>query len=198
MRRRIERVVLLAALCVGAAGAAQAQLKGVEEPSRRQGFWFAIGAASGSLGISCSGCGDHRETGASATVRIGGTLSPHWLLGGEIDGWAKSQSGVNLAFANVALVASWYPSRTGGFFLKLGIGAARYTEDDGTDKTELTGGSGLFGLGFDIPVGTSFAITPYLNSIATSDSKVKMNGVSVPLVSLNPNLVQLGVALSWY
>jgi hypothetical protein len=199
MRRRIGRVVLLAVLGVCAAGAARAQVKGADGlPSRRQGFWFAIGAASGSVGMECSGCGSDRETGVSGTVRLGGTLSPHWLLGGEIDGWSKSKSGVDMALANVALVASWYPSRTGGFFLKLGLGGLAYSEDDGTDKTEVTGASAIVGLGYDIPVGRTFAITPYLNSIASSSGKVKFNGTSVPLISMNPNLVQLGVSLSWY
>ena len=199
MRRSVGRVVLLVAFGMCAAGAASAQLtKAVESPSPRQGFWFSIGAAAGSVGMDCSGCGTNRENGPSGTLRLGGTLSPHWLLGGEIDGWGKSKNGLDMTFASAVIVASWYPSRTGGFFLKLGFGGLSYTEDDGTDKTEATGAAGLFGLGFDIPLGRTFALTPYINSIASSNAKVKINGQSVPLVSINPNLVQFGVALSWY
>jgi hypothetical protein len=200
MRRSVGRVMLLVALGVCAAGAATAQAaKGLDTPSPRHGFWFAVGAASGSVGMNCSGCTSDRKSGASGTVRMGGTLSPHWLLGGEIDGWAKSESGVDMTVASVAVVASWYPSRTGGFFLKFGLGGLAYHEEDpDASKSDITGAAGVFGLGYDLRVGRSFALTPYLNSIASSNSRIKLNGTSVPLVSMNPNLVQFGVALSWY
>jgi hypothetical protein len=200
MRQRLGRVALVLALGVGAAGSATAQAaKGLDAPSRRHGFWFAVGAASGSVGMSCSGCSSDRKSAPSGTVRMGGTLSPHWLLGGEIDGWAKSESGVEMMVASVLVVASWYPSRTGGLFLKFGLGGLAYHEDDpDSTKWDITGGAGIFGLGYDIPVGRTFSITPYLNSIASSNSRITVNGGAVPLVTMNPNLVQFGITLSWF
>lgn len=200
MQGRVLEVLGVVALGLAAATAASAQVKySGAAPARRHGFWIGVGLAGGSAGLECTGCtSTSRKSGGSGTIRLGGTLGPHWLLGGEIDGWTRSESGVDMVLANAALVASWYPSRTGGFFLKFGVGGLAYSEDDGTNKTETSGGSGIFGLGWDIPLGPTLAITPYLNSMASSGSKVKVNGQEVPLISINPNLVQFGIQLSWF
>jgi hypothetical protein len=193
-------VVVLGALTLSlaAANAAVAQKKPDDAAPRRQGFWFGLGAAAGSVGMDCSICSSKRLTGGAGYVRLGGTLSPHWLLGGEIDGWARSESGVDRAVANVAITASWYPSRTGGFFLKFGLGALTYRSGTAPNNLEMTGASGIFGLGYDVPIGRSLSLTPFLNSIATSKSKLKVNGSELTGVEVNPNLVQFGLALSWH
>jgi hypothetical protein len=198
MRRSVMVVLGVLSLSLAAANGAVAQKKTDGAPSRRQGFWFGLGAAAGSAGMECTGCGSDRKSGGSGYVRLGGTLSPHWLLGAEIDGWARSESGTDMALANVAFTASWYPSRTGGFFLKFGLGALAYQEDDGTDKTEVAGGSAIIGIGFDIPIGRRSSLTPFLNSIASSKSTVKFNGTEMTGFEANPNLVQVGLALSWH
>jgi hypothetical protein len=198
MRRSMKVVLGVLVLAVVAANAAVAQKKADGPPSRRQGFWFGLGAAAGSAGMECTGCGSDRESGGSGYIRLGGTLSPHWLLGGEINGWARSKSGTDMVLANVAITASWYPSRTGGFFLKFGLGGLAYQEDDGADKMEAAGASAIIGIGFDLPIGRSLSLTPFLNSIASSKSKVKFNGTELTGVEMNPNLVQVGLALSWH
>jgi len=134
MRRSVKVVLGVLLLSLAAANVALAQKRSDGTPVRRQGFWFGLGLAAGSVGMECSGCPSDRKSGGSGYIRLGGTLSPHWLLGAEINGWARSESGVDMALANVAFVASWYPSRTGGFFLKFGFGGMGYTEDDGSDK----------------------------------------------------------------
>ena len=198
MCRSVTVVLGTLLLALVTANAAVAQKKADATPSRRQGFWLGLGAAAGSAGIECSGCGSDRKNGGSGYVRLGGTLSPHWLLGAEIDGWTRSESGTDMVIANVALVASWYPSRTGGFFLKFGLGGLAYRETTGPDKAETTGGSAVIGIGYDIPIGRTLSLTPFLNSMASSKSKMKVNGTEVPGVEMNPNLVQFGLALSWH
>jgi hypothetical protein len=198
VRRSIVAVLGVLLVSLATANAAVAQKKYDDAAPRRQGFWFGLGAAAGSVGMECSGCSSDRKTGGSGYVRLGGTLSPHWLLGGEISGWARSESGVNMALANVAITASWYPSRTGGFFLKFGLGALAYQEDGGIAKFEVSGASGIVGIGFDLPIGRSLSLTPFLNSIASSKSKVKLNGSELAGIEANPNLLQVGLALSWH
>lgn len=198
MRRSVMVALGVLLLSLAAAHVGLAQVKADGTPVRRQGFWFGLGAAAGSVGMECSGCPSDRENGGSGSIRFGGTLSPHWLLGAEIDGWARSESGVDMVLANVALVASWYPSRTGGFFLKFGLGGLAYSKDDGSAKRETAGGSAIIGIGFDIPIGRTVSLTPFLNSMASSSSKLKINGTEIPLIDINPNLVQFGLALSFH
>lgn len=198
MRRSVMVALGVLLLSLAAANAALAQVKAAGAPVRRQGFFFGLGLGAGSIGFQCSGCDSTRQSGGSGYLRLGGALSPHWLLGAEIDGWAKSENGVDVALANVALVASWYPSRTGGFFLKFGIGGMGYSAESGSIKAETMGGSGIVGIGYDVRLGRSFSLTPYVNWMASSGSAAKINGVEVPLIEINPNLVQVGLALSWY
>jgi hypothetical protein len=196
VRRSVLVVLGALALSLAAANAAVAQKKSDDAPSRRQGFWFGLGAAAGSVGMDCSICSSTRLTGASGYVRMGGTLNPHWLLGGEIDAWTRSIGGVSKTVASAAVTASWYPSRTGGFFVKFGLGALTYRSGDAPNNLEMTGASGIFGLGYDVPISPSLSLTPFLNSIATSKSKLKVNGAVLTGVEVNPNLVQFGLALS--
>ncbi len=166
--------------------------------SRRQGFWWGIGLGAGSAGLECSGCSSDREGSGSGYLRMGGTLSPHWLLGGELDAWAKSRSGVDAVMANLAIVASWYPSGSGGFFLKFGLGGIAYQEDGGLNKLEAMGGSAIVGIGYDIPIGRSTSLTPFFNSIASARSKVRIDGATVSGMERNPNLLQVGLAISFH
>ena len=65
-----------------------------QHPQTRQGFWIGFGLGGGSAKVSCTGCTTGRETGFTGFLKMGGTLSPKVLLGGESSGWAKKSSGV--------------------------------------------------------------------------------------------------------
>jgi hypothetical protein len=130
---------------------------------------------------------------------MGGTLSQRLLLGGETNGWIHSESGVDetLGFGNVILV--WYPSRTGAFYLKFGLGGMSYKASDGVDDLTATAPAGTFGLGYDFRVRRNFSITPYLNSLATSAASFKVNGTATPTSEdVTISLVQIGVSATWH
>ena len=64
-----------------------------QRPQVRRGFWIGLGAGSGTAGVSCDTCSARgRETALGYYIKLGGTLSPRLLLGGEIDGWLKTES----------------------------------------------------------------------------------------------------------
>lgn len=85
----------------------------------RHGFWFNGGPGYGSLG--CDNCGS-REGGLSGGLSLGGTLSPHVLLGVGTSGWYKEEFGVALTVGTLDARLRFYPSRTGRFFLTTGLG----------------------------------------------------------------------------
>jgi len=164
--------------------------------SPRHGLYVTAGLGAGSVGFECSVCdSDDRTGGATGYIGLGGTLSPHWRLGGEMNVWGRSESGVDRVAAAVQLVAAWYPSRTGGFFLKAGVGALAYSED-GLVEVTTSGGSFSLGVGYDARIGRSLAVTPFINSIVTSKSTLEINHVRLNDVEVNPSLVQIGLALS--
>src|ERR1700741_2594754 len=84
-----KHAFLTAALLLGAAGTLQAQ-----HPQVRDGFWLSFGLGYGSAGISCESCpAFDRESGFTSYIRLGGTVNPRLLLGGDLSAWTKTRNG---------------------------------------------------------------------------------------------------------
>jgi hypothetical protein len=151
------------------------------------------------VGADCASCSNVRTSGLSGNIRLGGTLSQRWLLGFESNGWVHSESGVDETLGFGSIVAIWYPSRTGAFFLKFGLGGMGYKATDGIDDITATAGAATIGIGYDFRVGRNFSITPYLNSLASSPASFKVNGTPAPTSEdINISLVQIGVSATWH
>jgi hypothetical protein len=99
---------------------------------------------------------------------MGGTLSQRLLIGGELNGWSKSEGNATLTISNFGPVLLFYPNANGGFFLKGGIGIASTSLDLGTIEIEETGAGLTLGLGYDARVGRKFALTPYFDILTSS------------------------------
>jgi Outer membrane protein beta-barrel domain len=156
---RMTRIFAACALLLSAAVTAQAQ-----DAPMRQGFWIGGGLGYGSMGLSCDGCdGLGREGGFSGYAKLGGTLSPSFLLGVETNGWTKSEGGATVSMGNLSGAAYWYPAPTTGLFVKAGAGYSVLSADDGTGSGNDSGFGLLAGLGYDVPVGRNLSITPVAN-----------------------------------
>lgn len=190
----MRRLSMVAALLV-VAGPLVAQ---GARPHTREGFWFGLGAGWGSAGTECTGCTNERFSGFGGYARAGGTVSPSVLLGGEASGWMHSESGVDENLGFLSFIAQFYPSREGGFYLKVGVGGMKYKADDGTDELTATAPAGVFGAGYEFRVGRNMSIVPYFNSLASSAVEFEINGVAVPSDNLRITLFQLGVGLTWH
>jgi hypothetical protein len=127
----------------------------------RDGFWFGAGLGYGSIG--CDGCGGDRTGGSSGYLKLGGTVSPHLLLGVETNGWYKSEGGETLTQGNLSAAAYWYPSLNTGLFLKGGLGYARLSADTFIGSGSTNGWGAILGAGYDIRVGANTSITPTAN-----------------------------------
>ena len=152
MRTGLVAGVILSMLIATPASAQYAQT--------REGFFFGVGMGYGSLGVGCDGCqGAGREGGLSGFLKVGGTVSPHVLLGAETNGWYKSISGYSLSMANLDGVVYYYPSLTAGVFVKGGLGYS-VLSSDGEDESGL---GWTFGAGYDFRIGKNTSITPVVN-----------------------------------
>lgn len=155
--RQSALALLMTALLVMPAEAQQ-------RPQTREGFWISFGLGYGSLG--CDDCGDERESGTSAYLRMGGTLTQRLLIGGEINGWSKTEGDATLTVGNFGPVILFYPNPDGGLFLKGGVGMANASLDFGAGEFDETGVGVTIGIGFDARVGRNFALTPYFDLLA--------------------------------
>lgn len=166
--------------------------------SPRSGFWLSLGLGQGSAGVECLDCPvaiEDRENAISGYFRIGGSPSPHFLVGIEGTGWMKNEGGVEQRIAALSLVGLLYPSRTGGFFVKAGFGGLRAVIENDVLVLVGEGLAAQLGLGWDISLGESVALTPYVNAIASRETTSTLNDATVPY-ELNPNILQFGLALT--
>lgn len=166
-----RRFAAVAAIVVGLALAPQAspaQEAGQEQepnPHQRSGFWFNGGLGWGSFG--CDGCRE-REGGTIVTLGAGGTLSQSVIIGGSLDGWSKEVAGNRLTASTLLGTVRFYPSVTGGFFLRggLGFGAVEVELQNVTARDE--GGALLLGAGWDFRISDDVSLTPFLNGVGVS------------------------------
>ena len=180
MSRAFAVVVALLLLDVSVVQAQKAQT--------RKGFWIGFGFGYGSFGVSCDGCNSNREGSMSGYLKMGGTISPHVLLGGETNGWTKSESGATITAGNASFAAYYYPDTAGGVFLRGGFGISNFHGDDGFGTTiNETGGGATIGAGYDLRVGTNSSITPVLNWVWGK-----------PHDSFSQNFFQLAVGVTFH
>jgi hypothetical protein len=168
-------------------------------PNTRDGVWFGFGLGAGTTGADCSNCGTERTGGPSGYVRMGTTITPSVLLGGELTGWGHSSGGTDETMGFASAVLLWYPSNVGAFFVKFGVGGMKYTANDGSNELTATAPAGSLGFGYDIRISGDVSVTPYVNALSSNRSTYRYNGSSSGFnADINLNLVQIGVGLSWH
>jgi hypothetical protein len=186
----------LLATLLGLAATLEAQGR---HPNTRQGFWVGFGFGSGSVGLDCTDCASDRTGGPSGYIRAGATLSPKILLGVEGNAWSHSQGSLDESIGYGSAIIMWYPSRSGAFYLKLGLGGMSYRGDDGVDVLTATASSASVGLGYEFRVGRNFSVVPYLNSLASAAVKEQLNGQPNPTnEDISITLVQFGLGATWH
>ena len=196
--RRLTLALALTVLCAGSLAAQKKPDPGAN-PNPRQGFWIGFGLGAGSVGADCANCDNSRTTGFSGMLRLGGTLSRHLLLGGETNGWIHSESGVDESMGFGSVVLLWYPSATGPFYLKFGLGGMNYVAKGGGNKLTATAGAGSFGAGYELRLRPNMSLNLFVNALASAAASFKLNGVSAPSgEDIKLNLVQLGLGLTWH
>jgi hypothetical protein len=105
------------------------------------------------------------DGGAAAYIRLGGTPSNRFLLGGEVLLWTPDPDAEDIDRANVTVTALWYPvyRSTGSpghdWFVKAGVGFA--TDDTGV--RERDGFGVTLGSGYDFRLGNNLYLTPNLD-----------------------------------
>lgn len=192
-------LTFLTCVLLGTATPASAQYatKAPGNHSTREGFWIGFGFGSGHLAYHADASSVDPLNGFSGHFRLGGTLNQQWRLGAETNGWVKSEQGTDLRFGTLMGTATFYPRPDGNFFLKAGIGAGSYTENDGTNDLIASGGAGQFGLGYDFRFSGNVGMTAYGNYIFTNGWGVDLNSSSTGL-NADPSLLQIGIGVVWH
>lgn len=195
MKRQLA-VAAIAALVVAAPAAAQAK------PQARTGFAVSFGVGGGSAGTTCADCLSDRQGAPTGYLRLGGAVHPNLIIGGEINGWSKTESDqgfdVTVTIATVNAVAQWYPAPSNGFFVTSGVGLGSMevkvkAPNFGTLSDRTNGFGYQVGTGYDIRLSPGFSLTPFATYFATAGGKVESSGDKV-----NGNVVHFGLGFTWY
>lgn len=191
----MKRLSILA--CLGLLIVTSAPLLAQGNPQTREGFWISFGFGAGSAAPNCDGCDFDREVGLSGYLRMGGTIRPNFLLGGETNGWSHSDDGLEQGLAFISAVGYFYPAVQSGFWLKGALGLASYAADDGADELTALGLGVGGGLGYDIRLRPNFSLTPYLNYLRQIGGELEFNGIGLG-ENANLDLFQVGLGFSWH
>jgi hypothetical protein len=165
----------LSALLAPALGLALAAPASGQEPTPwvRGGFWSSFGLGYGSAHLRCGttappyGCSDTTVSGVTGFLRMGTSLRPDLLVGGELGGWYREyESGGETSgevLASLSAVVMFFPKAGSGLFLKGGLGLSSYYFSPGGASVRGVGWGAVAGVGYDISVGgvaKYFVLTP--------------------------------------
>ncbi len=168
------------------------------QPQARTGFWWGFGLGHGWVRVSCDICEGSRGTGWSGTGRLGGTVSRWVRLGAELNGWTRSEAGVDEFLGSVSAVAYWYPSSDGPWFVHGGLGYVTYRIEDSENTLTSSGLGPHFGAGREFRVTSSISAAPYVNALLTpARGTLDFNG-NQQAEGVSLWLIQLGLGFTWH
>ncbi len=152
---------------------------------RREGFWFSTG-----LGRGWNDPQGVNANGNAAYLRLGGTLNSQVLLGSELIAWARDEAGTTETRANLTFSMLLFPSRSGGLFIKTGVGLTSIgVRPRGKFGSDVQGFGATTGIGFDIRLFGSVHLTPNADLLfqlfdAPGHNLVALNKLAILTVGL--------------
>jgi hypothetical protein len=165
------------------------------QANRREGFWWSFGFGVAQGRLVCDICADESSVDLSGSVRLGGTLSQQWLLGGELNGWTNRGGGVISRRAlSATIVALWYPWSQGALFLKGGPGVIVYRAVDGVDAITATRPALELGAGYEWRVSPNFSLSPYVIYVRGIPGELRFDGEAIAN-DAGVSFLQVGFAL---
>jgi hypothetical protein len=175
-----------------------------QQPHR---LWASGAIGPGWAGATCEGCNAAgRFRAVSGLVRAGTDISPSTLVGLELSGWTRTPlttDGVPAQDANerllsASLIAVVYPLRSRRFlFVRAGLGVAQYRSSNPFGTATSTGLAPSLGAGVDVSVAGRLHLTPVVQYLkVVSSGELRINDEAAGL-HFHPDLVQLGVGLTY-
>lgn len=164
----------------------------------RDGPYFGFEIGAGHLEFRCAGCAENGGATATHGKLFAGTMvSRRVAIGLDLDFW-KRQTNTDGAVTTL-LAATFFPSPTGGGFLRAGIGPTSFHGEEFADgPTEHGNGmAAMLGLGYEGRIPGGPAITPMISTV--------YNDIGETTLSMTPErhgvkawVVTFGVGLTWH
>jgi hypothetical protein len=200
MRSCVVSALIVVGTCLAVASPVGAQ--------NRSGLWGGFGGGYGTADVSADEIdGDDREDSGVGYLNIGWTLTDQILLGAEVDIWSKTahsddvDGDMTVNLYNGLVTLTLYPSSTGRFFVKGGVGASAIDVEVKVQNTRLTADLGtgvgyLAGIGYDIPVGP-VSITPAVSYWGGSVGTLEFQGATL-FTNWKQNVIAFTIGLTFH
>lgn len=161
------------------------------QSAAREGFFIGFGFGGGGGEVT----GNAEAEGGTGWLTLGGTVSPKVRLAADFNGLVVDEAD-RLDLGTSTLSVLFYPSASGNFFLKGGVGAATVAmRVPGPDGAGIGYGT-VLGAGYDLRVGRRISITPQFTvfggrtgDIEDDDGNAIANDVEFGLASLSIGIV---------
>jgi hypothetical protein len=181
-----------------------------QHPFKQRDTWyigFGLGGGAGRI-KSSGGSASFKEflrtekspTNVSLNFKVGATLTPRLLLGGDISAISSQSNDAfgnnrSVGITNVDAVLTFFPMERGLFFRAgLGLSRLQHTRETavGTVSDSFSGGNVLAGIGYAFWLGRQFNLTANLD---VSAQNYNSSGQGAPDSS---SFWTLGLGFDWY
>ncbi|HEX9562592.1 MAG TPA: hypothetical protein VF981_01425 [Gemmatimonadaceae bacterium] len=183
----------LTALLLAVTGLAQAQ---TPRADGRRGVTATIGVGRGSAALTCAFCARTGQRSYAGTLSLERAVRPGIRAGVEIDWWWHTASGVTRSVLAGAPVVRLYPSGSGGFFLKAGVGIGRLMSSSDEEELGVSAVTGVAGAGYELRWSQQYAAVPYVSVVSGRGGTMRLNGARITAQG-GLWLLQYGMALSF-
>jgi len=190
MRRQTSWITLATLLACASPGA---QAQDAPGPASR-GLTAFVGAGKGSASLVCRFCASDGLGSFAGTLGVTNRFRRGMRLGGELHWWLQASGGVTRAVLGAMPTVQLYPSASGRFFIKAGLGVARFQASSDEEELRTESLVGLLGLGYELRI-LEHAVVPYLSWMSGSGGSMRLNGALVTNQG-GVALLQYGLALA--
>jgi hypothetical protein len=191
MRQLIPLAVVAALLGVHATAAAQ----GTQREPAPPDITFSAGLGKGSAALVCGFCAGGGQGSYSGMLGAQRPLRRGTRLGLEIGWWMHASGGATRSVIGAVPVVHLIPSGDGPFFMKVGVGAARFIANSEDEELATTAPAGLLGLGYELRVSSRYAVVPYVTWLRGNGGDMRLNGALVTARG-GLSLLQYGLAIA--
>jgi len=188
---RLSPLTVMGALAVGMAASPAAA-----QSSLNEGFWYGAGLGVGFAKTACTICVSDRYSSYSAYFRLGGTITPGFLLGVEATGWMHDENTIDRAMGSLSAIALWYPNR-GSWYVKGGLGVIADRLDDDADALTSRALAAQVGLGYEFQIGRTMSLVPFVTAIGSAHGNRNFNGTRIA-GDATLSFLQVGLGMTWH
>jgi hypothetical protein len=189
------RPLTLAAALAGLLLPVMLAAQGNAGPTAPRGMTFTLGIGQGSASLVCGFCAGSGQGSVSGLLGVQRPFRRGARLGVEIDWWVHASGGATRTVLGAVPVVHLLPSAGGPFFIKIGVGVARFMASSDDEELATTAPTGLLGLGYEMRMSSQYALVPYVSWLRGQAGSMRLNGALVTSRG-GLSLLQYGLAIA--